>query len=56
MLVFANGTKIPDIENFEPERIDFYEHRLNKINNINVKIRYLNYLLNMIKRKSLFTC
>ena len=27
--VFVDGTKIPDIDNFEEERLDFYDYRLN---------------------------
>lgn len=54
MLVYTNGTKIPDIESFEPERIDFYKHRLSKVNNIAVKIRYLNYLFEYDKKENRF--
>lgn len=55
MLVFADGTRIPNIEKFETERIDFYLHRLNRVNNISVKIRYLNYLFDYDKKENRYT-
>lgn len=41
--VYTNGLKIPDIDNFEAERLDFYKHRLEVIKNVPAKIRYANY-------------
>ena len=42
-LVFIDGTKIPNIDNFEEERLDFYDYRLNIANNKVLKLRYANY-------------
>lgn len=41
--VYTNGLKIPDIDNFEAERLDFYKHRFEMIINVPAKIRYANY-------------
>lgn len=41
--VYTNGVKIPDIDNFEAERLDFYRHRFEMIINVPAKIRYANY-------------
>lgn len=41
--VYTNGVKIPDIDNFEAERLDFYKHRFEMIINVPAKIRYANY-------------
>jgi len=41
--IYTNGTKIPDIDNFEEERIIFYNHRLEAVTNAIVKLRYANY-------------
>lgn len=41
--VYTNGVKIPDIDNFETERLDFYKHRFEMIINVPAKIRYANY-------------
>lgn len=35
--------KIPDIDNFEAERLAFYRHRFEMIINVTAKIRYANY-------------
>ena len=42
-VVYTNGVKIPDIDNFEAERLDFYKHRFEMIINVPAKIRYANY-------------
>lgn len=42
-LVYTNGTKIPDIDNFEEERFSFYRHRYEHVSNKIVKVRYANY-------------
>ena len=42
-VVYTNGVKIPDIDNFEAERLDFYKHRFEMIINVPTKIRYANY-------------
>lgn len=42
-VVYINGVKIPDIDNFEAERLDFYKHRSEMIINVPAKIRYANY-------------
>lgn len=41
--VYTNGVKIPDIDNFEAERFEFYKHRFEMIINVPAKIRYANY-------------
>lgn len=41
--VYNNGVKIPDIDNFEAERLDFYKHRFEMVINVPAKIRYANY-------------
>lgn len=41
--VFVDGAKIPDIDNFEEERFEFYDYRLNIENNKILKLRYANY-------------
>lgn len=41
--VYTNGVKIPDIDNFEAERLAFYRHRFEMIINVPAKIRYANY-------------
>jgi len=41
--IYTNGTKIPDIDNFEEERVTFYNHRLETVSNVTVKLRYANY-------------
>lgn len=49
--VFTNGKCIPDIDNFEKERFEFYNHRLENIGNIIVKVRYANYCFQYCKKK-----
>lgn len=44
-LVSANGLCIPDLKNFEEERVDFYEMRLTATTNFVLRNRYLNYLV-----------
>lgn len=51
-IVFTSGIKFPDIDNFEEERLSFYENRLRKVSNKHVKIRYLNYLVDFDKKKN----
>lgn len=41
--IYTNGIKIPDIDNFEIERFDFYKHRFEVVVNVPAKIRYANY-------------
>lgn len=41
--VYVDGTKIPDIDNFETERLEFYNYRLNIEDNKILKLRYANY-------------
>lgn len=41
--VFTDGREIPDIDNFEDERFDFYRHRFESSSNTELKIRYANY-------------
>lgn len=41
--VYTNGVKIPDIDNFEAERLGFYEHRAEIVINVPAKLRYVNY-------------
>lgn len=41
--VYTNGVKIPDIDNFEAERLSFYAHRAEIVKNVPAKIRYVNY-------------
>lgn len=41
--IYTSGVKIPDIDNFEVERLDFYKHRFEVIRNIPAKVRYANY-------------
>lgn len=41
--VYTNGVKIPDIDNFEAERLSFYAHRAEIVKNVPAKIRYANY-------------
>lgn len=43
--VFANGACMPDIKNFEKERVDFYGMRLTATRNFVLRNRYLNYLV-----------
>lgn len=47
-----NGTRWPDIKNFEDERIEFYKECVNKTENKSMKIRYLDYLLECEKVKN----
>lgn len=42
---YTNGRKYPDIDNFEEERIEFYNKCLECEINVNKKIRYLDYLV-----------
>lgn len=42
-VVYTNGVKIPDIDNFEEERLDFYKYRCEIIINVPAKVRYMNY-------------
>jgi|GEM_PF-1144622 len=42
---FANGVCLPDIKNFEKERVDFYGMRLAVTRNFILRNRYLNYLV-----------
>ena len=42
---YTDGYKYPDIEKFEHERKDFYDACLDEENNLNMKIRYLDYLV-----------
>ena len=42
---YTTGYKYPDIDNFEEERIEFYDKCLTNEININMKIRYLDYLV-----------
>ena len=44
-IVYPDGTCIPDIDNFEEERLAFYESRLNKSSTSLLRFRYFNYLL-----------
>lgn len=53
-LVYANGTKIPDIDHFEEERFDFYRHRFELIDNRIIKIRYANYFYQYGKKDKKF--
>lgn len=41
--IYANGVKVPDIDNFEVERLDFYRHRFEIVTNTFAKMRYANY-------------
>lgn len=49
---YTNGHKYPDIDNFEGERIEFYDKCLNHEININKKIRYLDYLVDYGERSN----
>lgn len=49
---YTNGHKYPDIDNFEGERIEFYDKCLNYEININKKIRYLDYLVDYGERSN----
>ncbi len=42
---WSNGYEWPDIKNFEDERSEFYDFCLNNTENIVMKIRYLDYLV-----------
>ena len=50
----SNGTKIPDVESFEEERIEFYECCESQEKNLLLKIRLLNYLFDKSKKKFSF--
>ena len=52
---YTNGYKYPDIENFEEERIEFYNKCLNREININKKIRYLDYLVDYAERSNRYS-
>lgn len=52
---YTNGYKYPDIENFEEERIEFYNKCLNHEININKKIRYLDYLVDYGERSNRYS-
>lgn len=49
--VYTNGVKIPDIDNFEAERLEFYNHRLEIVTNVPAKIRYANYCFQYCEKK-----
>jgi len=50
-LVYANGHCIPDINNFEPERFEFYKERLIKSSDFLMRARYMNYLIEKLPQK-----
>ena len=52
---YTNGYKYTDIENFEEERIEFYNKCLNHEININKKIRYLDYLVDYGERSNRYS-
>ncbi|SHH59691.1 DUF4209 domain-containing protein [Clostridium grantii] len=52
MYVYTNGNCIPDIDSFEEERLNFYEYRMEKIENIKLKIRYANYCFQYCIKKN----
>lgn len=52
---YTNGYKYPDIDNFEEERIEFYDKCLTKEININKKIRYLDYLVDYGERSNKYS-
>ena len=49
--VYANGHCIPDIDNFEPERLDFYKERLAATSTFLLRNRYMNYLIEKLPPK-----
>lgn len=51
---YSNGTKYPDIDNFESDRLDFYEACYNNTHIPSMKIRYLNYLIDYSNSKYKF--
>jgi len=50
-LVYTNGVKIPDIDNFESERFNFYRHRFEETSDLKVEIRYSNYFFQYAEKK-----
>lgn len=48
---YSSGYKIPDIDRFEEERMQFYDFCEQNEGNLEIKIRYLNYLYDKSKRK-----
>jgi hypothetical protein len=51
MYELVDGTKWPDIDKFEPERLDFYRECEKHTQNLAMKVRYLEYLFELEKSK-----